>query len=81
MSDPKTPAITDQPAVSDIFAHAISDLSEVMSQTHLKDAVDIELNFKSVTTDSNGVPLFTKHSTESTLEIRLATRLTPASMP
>jgi len=46
----------------------------------LMNAVDIELNFKSVMLTQQGWVLFGKDTKESTMEIRLATRITPPSL-
>ena len=71
------PATIPEQPVADVFANIVRDVAKVMTDTTHKEAVDLDLKFTSVTIDSRGIPLFTKHTDQSQLEIRLATRLTP----
>jgi len=62
------------------YAHDISRSYDEGSSVALMNAVDIELNFKSLTIEKKRKWLvITRNTKESTMEIRLATRITPPS--
>lgn len=64
--------------IQKVYKHDISSKSSDQNQTTtLMSAVDIELNFKSVTLAEKGLAIFGKDTKESVMEIRLATRVTP----
>lgn len=75
--DSQAPAVVDQTPVALVFSSMVSALSQAMAANQHNNAVDVQLTFQSVTTDAHGVPLFTKHSTQSQMQIQLATRITP----
>ena len=73
-----TAATTPGRPIVKVFAAMVNDFVEAMDKTKHEFAVDVELNFKSVTIDQKGIPLFTKTTTQSQMEIKIATRLTPS---
>lgn len=65
------------PKVTDTFLNIVREVGLGIKEVDHKHAVDVEVNFRSVTVGKKGVPLFTKHMNESQLEIKLATRIIP----
>ena len=61
-----------------VFKELIRGIAEQMAETNHQFAVDLEVNFESVTVDKKGIPLFTNKATQSHLRIRLATRIIPS---
>lgn len=75
------PAKYDAPPIGKVFESVIRQVREAYSTSDESgmsiQAVDIELNFKSVAIDEKGWALFGKDTKQSQMEIRLATRITP----
>jgi hypothetical protein len=71
----------DAPEIGKVFESVIQQVSQAYcaaDQSRMSiQAVDIELNFKSVAIAENGWALFGKDTKESHMEIKLATRITP----
>jgi hypothetical protein len=77
MPDPKTPAELPGDAVGKIFRTLVTDsIVPAMRDAGHQSAVDIEIYFKSVTIEK-GIVIFPKKTTESQMEIRIATRINP----
>jgi hypothetical protein len=64
--------------LEDAYPSELCQVSQIPSA--LVNAVDIELNFKSITISEKGLALFGKDSAQSHLEVRLATRITPPAL-
>jgi hypothetical protein len=75
MSDSKRqPAKSPGKSIVKVFNMMVSEMCEVQHEF----AVDVEINFKTVTIDRKGLPLISKNTTQSQLEIKLATRIIPS---
>jgi len=87
----KEPAIYSAASIGDVFQSVVNEVRETYElemrrtgDSHgsvLINAVDIELNFKSIVLSEKGWVLFGKDSTQSQMEIRIATRITPPVSP
>lgn len=77
MPGPSTPAENTGRRIAEVFKSMINDLAAEMDKAKHEFAVDMEIEFKSVTLDQKGIPLFTKSATQSQLQIKIATRITP----
>lgn len=75
----KTPALKKERQIGKVFNSIITDVKTGMKESNHENAVDIELNFQSVALSQKGIPLFTKNSKESQMQIRLATRVLPGT--
>ena len=73
----KAPVATKEHQIGKVFHSIIRDVKTGMAESKHENAVDIELNFQSVALSQNGIPLFTKNSKQSQMQIRLATRVLP----
>jgi hypothetical protein len=77
----KDAAKYDAPEIGKVFESVVSQVSQAyLAATDSRvgiQAVDIELNFKSVNIAEDGWVLFGKDTKESHMEIRLATRIPP----
>jgi hypothetical protein len=73
----KSPVEEQSEAVGSIFINMIATISAKAKSLNHNNAVDVEINFQSVTIDKNGIPLFTKHTKESQIQLKLATRILP----
>jgi hypothetical protein len=77
-----TAAKYDAPEIGKVFESVVQQISQAYSASDQSkmsiQAVDIELNFKSVAIAENGWVLFGKDTKESHMEIKLATRITPS---
>ena len=70
-------AVTEPAAdVGMVFSRAVRNIQGTMGPRD--SVVDVEITFRSVTIDSRGIPLFTNRTEQSTVEMRLATRIRPA---
>ena len=78
MANSAKPAKSTGKRVAEVFRTTVTDLSARMSEAGHEFAVDIEIEFRSVALDSKGFPLFSKSTTQSQLNIKLASRITPA---
>jgi hypothetical protein len=69
------------PDIGKVFESVIQQVGQAYAARSGMDlqAVDIELNFKSISISEDGWVLFGKDTKESHMEIRLAARLTPDS--
>jgi hypothetical protein len=83
MPETKAAAKYDAPKIGDAFESVIQQVRQAYSTSDKSgmsiQAVDIELNFKSVAIAEDGWVLFGKDTKESHMEIRLATRITPGA--
>ena len=77
--DSKAPVSTKEHQIGKIFGTIIEDVKNGMAESKHENAVDVELNFQSVALSEKGVPLFSKSSSQSQMQIRLATRVLPAT--
>ena len=77
MAHSAKPAKNTGKRVAEVFKTTVTDLSARMSEAGHEFAVDIEIEFRSVALDSRGFPLFSKSTTQSQLNIKLASRITP----
>jgi hypothetical protein len=86
------PATYNAAAIGEVFKSVVGEIRKSYefemqrayaagSPAVLMNAVDIELSFKSVMLTQQGWVLFGKNTKESTMEIKLATRITPPSLP
>ena len=71
------PAKSSGSRIANVFKSIVNDLSNEMAKAKHEFSVDIEIEFKSVTLDEKGIPLFTKSTTQSQLQIKMATRISP----
>lgn len=65
--------------VGKVFSRAVRNIQSTMTPTDA--VVDVEITFRSVTIDSRGIPLFTNRTEQSSMEMKLATRVRPAQPP
>ncbi|HEX6746539.1 MAG TPA: hypothetical protein VF092_04530 [Longimicrobium sp.] len=72
---PAPPTVVESPPISDVFQQLATDLQKVVTATNAP--VDLKLTFTAVTISSRGVPLFSRKKEETSMEITLATRITP----
>jgi hypothetical protein len=77
MPGPSTPAQNTGRRIAEVFKTMVNDLAIEMDKAQHEFAVDMEIEFKSVTLDQRGIPLFSKSTTQSQLQIKIATRITP----
>jgi len=79
MADPGSAASVPGQTVAKIFTQAISDIASNLPKDKpgLVEAVDVEVTLKSLQVDEKGWSLLWKkeHTDQSTIEIRLATRI------
>jgi len=84
----RAPATLEAPSIGDVLQQVVEEVNKAHAALDGKTevggtaqprlgAVDVELNFKSVTLNEQGWILFGKDTQESQLEIRLATRILP----
>ena len=76
--DPKHPARIDGSPVAVVFSRIIRDVE--CSITDESMAVDLEVHFRSLQIRKSGIPIFAPKVKESTMEIRLATRVRKPSV-
>jgi hypothetical protein len=76
MPGPSNPAINSGKSISTVFQNMVNDLVVEMNRANHQYAVDVEINFESVTINQKGIPLFTRNTTQSQMKIKLATRIT-----
>ncbi len=80
MPDAKTPAELPGHPVGRIFENLVAvDIIPAMRRANHQCAVDVQIDFRAVTVSEKGIALFGKKTTESQMEIRIATRITPPS--
>jgi hypothetical protein len=77
MPGPSNPAEVPEKKVAEVFNLMVNDLLTSMAKEKHEFAVDIEITFQSVTVDERGFPLFSKKTSQSQMQIKLATRITP----
>ena len=77
MPDPSTPATSPGKSVAKVFKTMVNELVIEMNQAKHEFAIDVQVDFKSVTINEKGIPLFSKSVTQSQMQIKLATRITP----
>ena len=77
MPGPSTPATNPGKSIAKVFQIMVNDLAREMNRSKHEFAVDVEIDFNSVTINKKGIPLFTKSVTQSQMQIKLATRITP----
>jgi hypothetical protein len=77
MPAPSTPATSPGKNISTVFRKMVNALIAEMDETKHPYAVDVEVNFASVTINQKGIPLFVKNTTQSQMQIKLATRVVP----
>ena len=75
----KAPVATKEHQIGKVFGSIVNDVKNGMVESKHENAVDVELNFQSVALSQKGIPLFTKSSNQSQMQIRLATRVLPAA--
>lgn len=84
MADPGSAASVPGQTVAKIFTQAITDISTGLPKDKpgLVETVDIEVTLKSLQIDENGWNILWKkeHTDQSTIEIRLATRINISSI-
>jgi len=73
----KAPVAKKEHQIGKVFNSIITDVKTGMVESKHENAVDIELNFQAVALSQKGIPLFTKNSNQSQMQIRLATRVLP----
>ena len=73
----KAPVATKEHQIGKVFDSIINDVKNGMVESKHESAVDIELNFQSVALSQKGIPLFSKNSKQSQMQIRLATQVLP----
>jgi len=73
----KAPVATKEHQIGKVFGSIVNDVKNGMVASKHESAVDIELNFESVALSEKGIPLFSKSSNQSQMQIRLATRVLP----
>ena len=76
-SEPKDPLVVKSGSIGDVFRRLVTDVDSVIEATGNKAAVDIEVTFTAMTLDQSGIPLFSKKKSESTMQLKLATRVMP----
>lgn len=82
MPDRSTPAELPGYPVGRIFETLVADeIIPAMRKAKHQCAVDVQIDFRAVTVSEKGVVLFGKKTTESQMEIRLATRIDPPPEP
>ena len=70
--------LTDEgPEITSIFNSVAKGIQDIIDSRNHGAAVDLELQFNQVTINSKGVPLFSKTETTKSIQIKLATRITP----
>jgi hypothetical protein len=77
MPGSSTPTEVPERKVAEVFNLLVHDLLNSMVKEKHEFAVDIEITFQSVTVDERGIPLFSKKTSQSQMQIKLATRITP----
>ena len=72
-----TNALTiETPNIAKVFGDSVTLIRSEMIKNQHKDAVDVEINFQNVTLSKKGFLVFSK-KTESTMTIKMATRILP----
>ena len=64
-------------SVTTVFNTIVTDVQKTVNTIRHQAAVDIELNFNQVAISEKGIPLFTKKKEETSMSIKLATRIIP----
>lgn len=63
-------------SIKTLFADVMDQTRDVLEKQPPDSFVDLELTFQSVNVDQKGFLIFSKKSESSTIQIRLATRIT-----
>ncbi len=66
----------DAKAIVQVFDKVVGGIRTTINDTNHNNAVDVKLEFKSINIDSKGILVWSKKK-ESTMEISLATQVTP----
>ena len=77
MPGTSTPATKSGKSIAKVFQIIVNDLAREMKRSQHEFAVDVAIDFHSVTINKKGIPLFTKSVNQSQMQIKLATRITP----
>lgn len=64
-----------EPALTASFADIVKSVTKVVHDQKHQHAVDLRLHFKSVRMSKTGIPVFSKKTKESVMELEIATRV------
>ena len=72
----KNAVVINAESIVEVFSKVVSGIRTSINNTKNNNAVDLRLDFKSINIDSKGILVWSKKK-EKTLEISLATQVTP----